>query len=114
MTPTANEEGLYDCSDGEPCICYSNRKIPARKTWTCEECKHPIVAGEVYHRIIYLWEGEWCTHTICVCCENARCAIAAAAGSGMCIMFGSLWEVAEYLIEDGALTRQELEEAKVG
>lgn len=104
-------EGLYDCDDGEPCAWYANDKITARKTWTCEECKHPIVPGEKYHRIRYMYEATVSGHTICVCCEAARCKVAEKAGGfgQACIQYGYLWEVVEYGIKEGWLTADDID-----
>lgn len=108
-----SEDGLFDCFDGEPVVCLSDRRIVARKAHVCGECRHPIVPGEKYHYRKYLFDGTWSDEKSCVCCENARCAVAEAAGDNMCIVHGELWSVAEWLVQEDVLTRVDLDGMKV-
>jgi len=107
-------EGLIDCADLEQCDIWDKKKIKARKMHTCLECKHPIVPGELYWRVKYLYEGAWDTDRFCLCCENARCHLAAVAGAGMCILTGTLWDTAGWMVQEGLVTKEELEQAKMG
>ncbi len=103
---------VYDCADAEPCTVWREEKVVARKRHACEECRHPILPGEVYARTTCLFEGTWETRKVCRCCDAARCAVAEAYSRGefaACIVPGELWTVVEDGIRDGWLTRDQVE-----
>jgi hypothetical protein len=107
------EDGLVDCADLDPCTVWSKKEVRARKTWKCFECNHPIVPGEKHWHLKYLFEGAWNEERFCLCCENARCALAEIAGQGMCILTGSLWATAEMMVEEGMVTQEDLDKMRV-
>jgi len=44
----------------------------ARKQHKCCECRGQILAGEAYHCLKGVWEGEWAAFKICPECQQLR------------------------------------------
>lgn len=85
---------------------FTERRVTARKPHRCEECRRPIVPGELYVKASGKWDGNLDSFGFCLFCrELARQADARHEGvlGGDCIAFGELREALnEHLQDEGA------------
>ena len=56
--------------DGDRAEFYTEKKVKARKSHKCSECKKEIRRGEIYERVTGKWDGEIDTYKTCKTCLN--------------------------------------------
>jgi hypothetical protein len=60
-----------DYCDGEA-LSLSSSTPRARKEHVCNECRRVVQPGELYERIVMLYEGDFQTAKTCTACVEAR------------------------------------------
>ncbi len=87
---------MFDCyCDYEPSAVWIEKKVRARKPWKCGECGGAIKAGEVYHRVKSLYDGDWSTLRRCGDCMVIACDLDQATkahGGCVCNLWGGMVE----------------------
>lgn len=60
---------------------WNARHVKARKTWTCQGCRAPILPGERYVRVASLFDSEWSVERGCLACDAAATEFGKAHGN---------------------------------
>lgn len=55
--------------DCEPCDLSNVKEMRSRKDRKCDECRGPILAGEIYTRAKFLYDGYWSSFAMCEACK---------------------------------------------
>lgn len=84
--------------DVEPCECWREWKVKARKPHPCEECGGTIAAGEVYGKATALVDGSWRDWRRCAACLILAELVATLTGA--CPLWGGLAESCESCNEE--------------
>lgn len=90
-----------DVSDGDNVEFFTRKSPKARKSYMCQECSEPIVAGARYVRVSGKCEGEMWEEVLCVPCDE----IARAWYCGT-VMYGNIWQDVQDTF-DGLTSRSE-------
>ena len=69
---------MSDCTMPD---CYNATVRKARKAHECSDCRGQIRAGERYHYISGIWDGEPQDYKRCADCEHMRCEVGNSGGS---------------------------------
>jgi hypothetical protein len=87
------------CIDADPPEAHWTKRVRARRTHLCCECRRTIGTGEVYECAKGVWEGEFHTYKTCDDCLSIRDTLFQCGW-----LYGEIWRAVEEYVEEVSLS----------